>query len=218
MEYHRALYADLRGSEIIRFENDGETLRTTISGCDFRGPDFDSLQLIPEHTEKGGQLFTLNRYSELCGCVVEIEMNVSVITHGAPSSAILKARLTLGTPRGNGALTSEELLLTLHHGSQAYSGSGKSGWFEGELSELHTRLPEGTHIKSCFTCLYSDYSVYGHGLFGWMLCFRNVRQEYLRVRSKDDYFDVMDRHERRVQEMYLCPAYQRRIPGTGYRG
>jgi hypothetical protein len=29
---------------------------------------------------------------------------------------------------------------------------------------------------------------------------------------------LSDRYDRLVQETYLCPEFERRIPGTGYRG
>jgi hypothetical protein len=73
-------------------------------------------------------------------------------------------------------------------------------------------------MVACINCMYSDYSPYGHGLFGWMMCFRNIREEYRRVRGKADFWSVHDRYDRLVQETYLCPVFERRVPGTGYRG
>ncbi|HSY47275.1 MAG TPA: hypothetical protein VLC46_00525 [Thermoanaerobaculia bacterium] len=73
-------------------------------------------------------------------------------------------------------------------------------------------------MRACINCLHSDYSPYGHGLFGYMTCFRNRKAEYLRVKSKDDFWKVHDHFEEMVQETYLCPEFERRVPGTGYRG
>ena len=67
----------------------------------------------------------------------------------------------------------------------------------------------------CFTCLYSDYSPAGHGLLG-MRCHRNAKEQYLAVRAKVDYWSVPVAED--VMESYLCPKYERRVPGTGYRG
>lgn len=50
-----------------------------------------------------------------------------------------------------------------------------------------------------------------------MLCFRNIKDEYLRVKSTADFFRVLRRQERWDQEIYLCPEFSRRIPDTGYR-
>jgi len=30
--------------------------------------------------------------------------------------------------------------------------------------------------------MFSDYSPYGHGLFGCMMCFRNLKEEYVKVK------------------------------------
>lgn len=65
------------------------------------------------------------------------------------------------------------------------------------------------------TCLYSDYSPGGHGLMG-IRCHRDAKDQYLKVRSKADYWPVPVTEE--VPETYLCDEYQLRIPGTGYRG
>jgi hypothetical protein len=55
----------------------------------------------------------------------------------------------------------------------------------------------------------------GHGLMG-MRCHRDAKQQYLAVTSKRDYWSVPVTEV--VTETYLCPEYQRRVPGTGYRG
>ena len=56
-----------------------------------------------------------------------------------------------------------------------------------------------------------------------MICFRANKAGYLAIPQgedfeKDDYFDVMDTVSEMVQETYLCPEFERRAPGTGYRG
>jgi len=88
-------------------------------------------------------------------------------------------------------------------------------WFEDGLQRLEGELPEGVTFVCCVTCLYSDYSPAGHGLLG-MSCHRGAKAQYLAVRSKSDYFKVPRTEE--VMETHVCPEFQRRIPGTGYRG
>ena len=51
-----------------------------------------------------------------------------------------------------------------------------------------------------------------------MLCYRDNREEYLAVKSKREYMNMKGRPTEQVQETYLCPEFQRRIAGTGYRG
>ena len=49
-----------------------------------------------------------------------------------------------------------------------------------------------------------------------MSCHRDAKEQYLAVRSKLDYWSVPVTEV--VMETYVCPEYERRIPGTGYRG
>jgi hypothetical protein len=89
-------------------------------------------------------------------------------------------------------------------------------WFEDGFLRLDQAVRRaGASLVCCVTCLYSDYSPGGHGLMG-MSCHRGAKDQYLAVRSKHDYWSVPVTEN--VMESYLCPEYQRRIPGTGYRG
>jgi hypothetical protein len=94
----------------------------------------------------------------------------------------------------------DQLRILLEYGGRQYTGPGTSGWFEDELLGIQAQLPEGVFIKACINCLYSDYSPYGHGLFGYLMCFRNLKEEYLRVTSKDEFWSVHGREDRLVQE------------------
>lgn len=89
---------------------------------------------------------------------------------------------------------------------------------EDKLLKIQKQLPDGLFIQACINCLYSDYSPYGNGVFGCMMCFRKLKQEYLQVKSKQEFFHIHDHFERQVQETWLCDEFERRVPGTGYRG
>jgi hypothetical protein len=78
------------------------------------------------------------------------------------------------------------LQLTLEYGDDRVASSGTSGWFEDELAQVQRQLPQSVFIKACINCLFSDYSPSGHGLYGQMMCFRNIKTEYLQVKSKQD--------------------------------
>ena len=133
--------------------------------------------------------------------------------------------LDLGAPTAH-SLAHERLSLALvwtsASGSRQYiAAQDNGGWFETALLDLQAQLrtlPEPLSIKACISCQYSDYSPYGNGLFGSMLCFRNIAAEYSQVTDKASFWAVHDRFERQVQETYLCPQFALRKPGTGYRG
>jgi hypothetical protein len=209
-------YCDARGQDAIAFLNDGETLRTTIRGVEFAGPDFDSMSPVDRTSDLVD--FTLSR-TDLCACCFAFDIPVPVVVHGTDAPGVLHVRLELGAPAHNGGIDRERLDLVLEYGEHRVASSGRSrGFFEDELADIRRQLPEHVFIKACINCLYSDYSPFGHGLYGGMMCFRNIKAEYLQVRSKRDLFSLHGRQDRFVQETYLCSEFSRRIPGTGYRG
>jgi len=208
-------YSDARGCEAIALTNDGTTLRVAIRGVEFSGCDFDGLSPADSSKELAG--FTL-RGGELCACSFAFDIPIPVIAEEAEMAGKLHVELELGAPAPNGGLDREQLKLTLEYGEHRVVSPGNSGWFEDELVHIQRQLPEHAFMKACINCLFSDYSPYGHGLFGGMMCFRNIKIDYLQVKSKRDLLWLQGRQDRMVQETYLCPEFARRVPGTGYRG
>lgn len=92
-------------------------------------------------------------------------------------------------------------------------------WFESNLQELIRLMAPEYRLKCCFTCQWSDYSPYGSDDFGTMLCYRANQEEYLRVNTKNDYFEYLEElpAEQR-QETYVCPDFAVRDQCEGYRG
>ena len=73
-------------------------------------------------------------------------------------------------------------------------------------------------MKCYFTCAYSDYHPIGHGLFGSMMCFKDNKKAYLSVTDKAGFLEIADSMSGMVQETHVCPDFERRKAGTGYRG
>ena len=217
MDSYPAKYTDARGSQDTSITNDGETLRMTIRSVEFAATDFDSLEPSEDAAPDQLQSFSLHR-GELCSCRIECEMQIPIHGNGEDLTGTLAIDLQLGDPKPNGGLDHEQLLIVLKYNGRKVAGSGKSGCFEDELNEIQNQLPDGVYMRACINCLYSDYSPYGHGVFGYMMCFRNLKEEYLKVTSKDEFWSIHDRYDRLVQETYLCPDFKRRVCGTGYRG
>lgn len=217
MDCYPAKYTDAHGSEDTSISNDGQMLRITIRDVEFAATDFDSLE--PSEDTDADQLrsFTLH-HGQLCSCRIECEMQIPIHDNGKDLAGTLAIELQLGDPKPNGGLDREQLLVVLKYNERRVASSGKSGWFEDELIEIQNQLPNSVYMRACINCQYSDYSPLGNGLFGYMMCFRNLKEEYLKVTSKAEFWSVHDRYDRLVQETYLCPDFKRRIPGTGYRG
>jgi hypothetical protein len=66
--------------------------------------------------------------------------------------------------------------------------------------------------------MYGDYSVYGQSGFGSMLCYVNPKDEYIKVRTKEDYLSKLNTNYKKVQEIFYCPKFELRKKGIGYRG
>jgi hypothetical protein len=217
METYQAIYADRHGSENTVILNYGDKLHISLRGVEFSGRDFGSLEPQGCISDNGLESFTLSQ-NQLCSCRIECKIPVTVCKLQNEIDGLLSVELTLGDPVHNGGIDREILKLTLAFDQTCYVSSGKRGYFEDKLLEIQSQLPSGTFMKTCINCLYSDYSPYGNGLFGTMMCFKNLKNEYLKVTSKDEFWSVHDRFDRLVQETYLCPEFSRRVPGTGYRG
>ena len=145
-------------------------------------------------------------------------MPVQMVDNVQEARGELLVDLVLGDPSPKGGIDGEKLVIALQYGGRRFLGSGTSDWFEDELLSIQAQLPAGVFMKCCINCLYSDYSPGGHAVFGDMMCFRNIKAEYVKVKSKQQFWPLHKRYERKVQETYLCPEFERRVPGTGYRG
>jgi hypothetical protein len=130
----------------------------------------------------------------------------------------LAVHLELGDPAPNGGIDREHLKLKLTIEGRLIASKGCSAWFEDEMLDIQKQLPQDTYMKGCINCAFSDYSPAGHGLFGGLACFRDNKQGYLSVKTKQDLFCVWKTMTEYVQETYLCPEFARRIPGSSYRG
>ena len=219
---YQARYRDRSGEERTSIQNDGEALTMVVRGVLFVGNDFDGFE-----PQDRSDTMRLSSFSFLHGClsscVIEADIPISLVTSGGEGDGLLTFELELGDPTPTGQMDRERLKLRLATGRQTYHSGGNTGWFEGELLDLQRGLPPGMFLKVCFGCAFSDYSPYGHGLFGTMICFRTNKAGYLAIPQgedfeKDAYFDVMDTVSEWVQETHLCSEFERRMPGTGYRG
>ncbi len=212
-----AKYHDRFGEEATTVENDGTTLRMVVRGVEFTGRMFDDWEPSTPLPNRQLTNFPLNR-GELCSYALDCEIPVAFVRTNQTTQATLHVHLELGEPRANGGVDREELKLKLVTADQLFESAGQHGFFEDALKDLETKLPTGAYLKCCFACAFSDYSPAGQGLFGGLICFRFHKQEYQTFTGKPAYFRLIEKTHEIVQETYLCPEFERRVPGTGYRG
>jgi len=216
---YKGTYCDLHGSESVTVANDGEVLRLKIRGVAFSGPDFDRLSPSDGTSLEGIAKFTVSGSNTLCSFELMLDIPIPVVVNQAETQGILHMNLQVGHPTPNGGVQCISLQLVLAVDDHTTKSSGQSGgYFEEELLDIERQLPEDVYIKGCVNCLYSDYSIVGNGMFGDMQCYRNMKADYLAAHSKAEWFELSKRCDTRVQEIYICPDFTLRIPGTGYRG
>jgi hypothetical protein len=209
------VYRDATGVIAGELETDGRDLRMTLDGLTFEGRDLDMLE--PAEGVPLPARFTLG--DDLCACQLRFALPISVMAGADELAASLGVELELGAPRllPRGGIDREVLRLELVVGDRRVRSSGTTGWFEDELVELARACPD-LHFKTCFGCGLSDYSPAGHGLFGGLMCFRDNKAAYRAVTTKCELFAIHDTFTEHVQETHVCPEWEARRPGSGYRG
>lgn len=217
MEIYPAKYTDKHGEFETTIRNDWKNLRMTVRGVEFSGSSFDGL--YPEKDSIISELETFTFAQEcLCDCKISYEMPIEIITGDKVIIGNLAVQIELGEPNEKGWTEQDDIVLNLSYEGKTFRSDGKSQWFEDELLDIQKQLPENHYLKYCFGCDFSDYSIYGHGFFGSMLCYKNIKEEYKKVTDKDEFMEIMDKSIEDVQETYLCPEFEVRKPGRGYRG
>lgn len=185
-------------------------IHTVVRGIAVWAFDFDGL--APDDEDPSHQeLLSLSAAGELDRCVLSGDLPCIVQVAGERRLATVRFTLDLRLREP----TSAPRNLRLEADIDGTTYQAVDDWFEGGMKRLEAEFPSHIRLLSCVTCLYSDYSPDGRGLIS-ISCHREAKEQYLAVRSKLDYRAVPVTEE--VPETYHCSDYQRRIPGTGYRG
>jgi len=216
---YKAIYSDAVGEIRTTLANDGKRLTMRLGAVEFEGDDLDAFEPVGSPDQEALSRFTLDTNGWLCAFSLDFKMPVHVLVGGAEEEqGQLVVHVEIGRPSRRGSPEEVRVRLELAVGDRTFASPGLSGWFEDELLAIQKALPAAWHLKMCFGCAFSDYSPAGHGLFGGLACFRGNKAAYLAVRTKADFWPVLDTMTEAVQETYLCPEFEVRKPGTGYRG
>jgi hypothetical protein len=215
MPRYPARYRNQHGEERTYIENDGHYLSMTLRGVAFSGFMFDDFE--PQGTPLAEELSSFTFYRrELCACTIECEMPMGIRAATGEETGTLSIRLELGAPLAH-RLESKTVRLSLRTSERTVE-SAAFGDFEYALLDIQKQLPPGMFMVACINCAFSDYNPVGAGIFGCLACFRGQKDAYRAVASKDDLFDLWDSLTEFVQETHVCQEFERRKPGTGYRG
>lgn len=216
----------------VRHDFDGEILNTfrqdeplwrlelTVDGITFTGRAFDDFAADAEtYSEQDLEDFTVslrvNESDEREEHLLEdydllVRIPVTLISAGqTESSAFLSFDLeTGGTSRFRVELDDD----------RAFQSTSAEFFFETQMLSLVEAFQGAFAFKTCFGCVYGDYSPYGADAFGSMLCFRACKSEFRKAATKDDFIALADK-ALPAQETYLCDAFEPRgDQAIGYRG
>ena len=201
---------------MTRIENDGATLTMELRGTFFIGSTLDDFEPASETPPEFLSSFRLSQ-GTLVGYELRSKWPIRLLVQGESVAAQLGLQLKVGVPEPGlgGRVNAYSFALSLNGEEGVGTPLKESEDFERGLLDLE--LPAGTSFHACISCAFSDYSPYGSGLFGTLACFRDTKEEYRQVRGKNVEF-LWPRMAGLVQETFLCDDFEKRMPGTGYRG
>lgn len=211
LESYSAIYRDHLGEETTFIRNDGDELRMTLRGIEFRSED--DIEWEPCESDPSRlSLFRLNIPSEgvLCDYTLEWDMPVTVMRHNVARQDLLHIQYTLSAPLPNGVCQGE-LSLSLPNGGQTFTMKGID--FEWAFSGLQKQFPEGMYLRTCFFCALSCYHPYRGTSFRNLGCFRKSKDQYssdlplaslLRTRQLKLF---AEQEQEWVQVTYCCPEF-----------
>jgi hypothetical protein len=207
-----AIYRDRFGEEQTTLYREGPAFRMTVRGVKFSSLyDFCTFEteLPPASSELSS--FTLNQSGELRAFTLIFQMPVPVVINGTEQ----QGRLVFDLVYADVTTLVGSLQLTLTLDSETLTVKGEDDWTESGLAKIQSILAKDAFLKCCFTCAFSDYNPAG----GPLACFRNNKTAYFSMeRSKPAIFAIWNTRTEQVHETYLCPEFERRQPGTGWRG
>lgn len=212
-------YTDDFGKTEIVIENDYDYLYVEIDGVKFRGSELSDLRIIDRLNYSKAQLerFKYSFTRSLCSCSFKVLIPQIIIDKmkNTQLDCLLSIELLLGNenPEWSHSI-SEDLKLSLSIGEYDFEGRGEC--FESIFDRIQKQFDNRYYLKNCYGCMYGDYSVYGNSNFGTMLCFVNQKEQYLKVKNKDDYMNLESDFET-VQEIFCCDKFEIRKKGVGYR-
>ncbi len=83
--------------------------------------------------------------------------------------------------------------------------------FENMLLALQKSIPENYQIETCFFCRFSSYHPVGNDNFGALDCFKNCKNDYLKIKDKHLLFELYEKEKNgifKVEETHYCDAFQ----------
>jgi hypothetical protein len=176
MQQFTGYYKDKFGISSAVLQNDYSRLLLYTRDCVAEGYQFDDFSLI-----KGEKsLFDYSSDMSLTNYSLDLDFNVLISNKGAEYTNDVKLNFKKrSTPEPFQSVALETIIDNVK-----YESNVNTGVFEDALLSLNKKLPKNCYFKICFNCSFSDYFYGGSGCFGSMLCFKDISDDYLKVKTK----------------------------------
>ncbi|WP_282628406.1 DUF6304 family protein [Empedobacter sedimenti] len=227
MPTYKGTFTDKNGTRNIEILNDFEDFSVMIDGFQFSGYDLDGLALVDESSEeKALDHFDLRKISihysdpsteqsrsyalELYNYQLKLQIPQIIIEVSTKKEFEIMMDFQLELRE-----RFEEAIISFQTNGEHFEA--KSSLLEMVLDDLQYQFKGRYRFKNCYGCLYGDYSVYGQGFMGSILCFKNQKEAYVSTQNKDEYMQL-EMHDSQQQELYCCDEYEIRDKSVGCRG
>ncbi len=217
MPTYHGTFQDRFGTESICIENDFNTLSVELRGLIFEGSSFDDLCLKDKNNfciEKLAKSFEFesftSEYLQLSNYQLYFKIPIIFIEIATKKEREIDVNVYFELKTGY-----ESCKISFDLEQQHLEVS--NGFLEIVFDQIQHQLKGKYRFENCYGCLYADYSVYGQGFMGSMLCYKNQKENYLEVKNKSEYMQLAPT-ERQTQEIFCCSDYQIRDREVGYRG
>jgi hypothetical protein len=205
MASYPTTYIDNFGKEESFFVSDGTSLTIQLRNQLFVGQGFDSLGW--QDTEKATNLdFSFTAQGFLTDCCFKVKFPIQVRRHAEMLHATLSIDMLL--KHSEQPISSAFALTVNNHVFDLQDGHVREMWFEDQMIQLQTLLPQDLKMNACIFCAYSNYGVAGSDSFGTLHCFKDIKEEIVLVDNKSDYMDVAANKGVPTQETFWCPAFR----------
>lgn len=208
MKKYKSIYNDKFGTENSEFHSNGSELKIELRGIEFTGNCFETLEgKIDKEKFEYVEFKGEEENGDLTNCKFSLDIPLMIVKDGTEMIKLLQTEVQLGKSENHG------ITLKIHSEEKTISTSKRFGYFEDAIIDIQNQLPNDEKIKSCLSCKFSHYSPYGNGMYGYLFCFKKIKEKTNQIENKDSLFDVWELADKEnklfsVQETYLCDKHE----------
>ena len=207
MKKIKATYEDKFGIEKSEFQSNGSELKIELRGIEFRGNCFEALEgKIDKEKFEYVEVKEKKDIGDLTNCKFDLEIPINIVKGETETSKLLQTEVQLGKSENYG------ITLKIDSEINSISTSKRFGYFEDAIIDIQRQMPNDEKIKSCLSCKFSHYSPYGNGMYGYLFCFKKIKEKTNQIQDKDSLFDVWEIADKEdkvfsIQETFVCEEH-----------